>query len=217
MREAAIPRDHGSATRLSAAATARLLGGRGRENVLTAEVLLPLGYLPRQAFLGQVLRAAHGAHDAREAVAREIEAAILTLLPDETVLPPTGIVVQPDATLISANTHVLVEAKRIRAASFQAEQLPREYLALLQTAGARTPLLLVILGAPPPVKLIRHSGRVPLHDAVTLHLEAVHNRVEGALLGLAEMTRRLPETLAWITWAEIQQTVEMEARRFCAA
>lgn len=35
-------------------------GGRGLENVLTAEVLLPLSYLPRTAFLGPVLRTARG-------------------------------------------------------------------------------------------------------------------------------------------------------------
>ncbi|MGI8691630.1 MAG: hypothetical protein ACR2JK_01840 [Geodermatophilaceae bacterium] len=132
-----------------------------------------------------MLHAAHGADAAREAVIREIEAAVLTLLPDETLLPPTGIVVQPDATLISPNTHVLVEAKRIRACYFQAEQLPREYLALLLAAEARTPLLLVVLGAPPPVPLRGHRGRLPLLDALTLHLETVHNRVEGAPIDLA--------------------------------
>jgi hypothetical protein len=35
-------------------------GGRGYDNVLTAEVLLALDFLPRQAFLGAVLRVAHG-------------------------------------------------------------------------------------------------------------------------------------------------------------
>lgn len=35
-------------------------GGRGLENVLTAEVLLPLTYLPRGPFLAPVLRSAHG-------------------------------------------------------------------------------------------------------------------------------------------------------------
>ncbi|MCA4135657.1 hypothetical protein [Arthrobacter sp. M4] len=36
-------------------------GGRGDENVLTAEVVLLLPLLPRTAFLGGVLMAAHGA------------------------------------------------------------------------------------------------------------------------------------------------------------
>jgi hypothetical protein len=48
-------------------------GGRGRENVLTAEVLLPLTFLPQEAFLAEVVRSAHGAEQAREAVAGEAE------------------------------------------------------------------------------------------------------------------------------------------------
>jgi hypothetical protein len=41
-------------------------GGRGLENVLTAEVLLPLSYLPRDKFLGAVIRAAHDADVPRD-------------------------------------------------------------------------------------------------------------------------------------------------------
>ena len=40
-------------------------GGRGRENVLTTEVFALLDWLPRQAFLGAVLAAAHGADQIR--------------------------------------------------------------------------------------------------------------------------------------------------------
>lgn len=39
-------------------------GGRGVENVLTAEVLLHLSFLPRTHFLAEVLLAAHGAEKA---------------------------------------------------------------------------------------------------------------------------------------------------------
>lgn len=42
----------------------------------------------------------------------------------------------------------------------------------------------------------------------------MYNRVDGVPLDLDEMTRRLPETLAWITWSEIQQTVACQAGRF---
>jgi hypothetical protein len=35
-------------------------GGRGMENVLTAEVMLGLYYLPRRPFLGEVIRSARG-------------------------------------------------------------------------------------------------------------------------------------------------------------
>lgn len=44
-------------------------GGRGMENVLTAEVLLPVTYLPRGPFLAPVLRGAHGASAAVELAA----------------------------------------------------------------------------------------------------------------------------------------------------
>lgn len=41
-------------------------GGRGYENVLTAEVLGALDFMPRSAFLGAVIAAAHGADVTRE-------------------------------------------------------------------------------------------------------------------------------------------------------
>jgi hypothetical protein len=50
-------------------------GGRGVENVLTAEVLLPLSYLPRDAFLGAVLAGAYGATRPLADLARDIEQA----------------------------------------------------------------------------------------------------------------------------------------------
>jgi hypothetical protein len=47
-------------------------GGLGFENVLTAEALTALDFLPRTDFLGAVLQAAHGAVAARsKAVAEE--------------------------------------------------------------------------------------------------------------------------------------------------
>ncbi len=114
-------------------------GGRGRENVLTAEVLSPLGYLPRDQFLGEVLRSAHGATETCAGAASEIEEAQLTLLPEESLLPGSAVVVQPDATMAMPGHFVLVEAKRIRTASFQPEQLAREYITLLDKAADRVP------------------------------------------------------------------------------
>ncbi|MFQ4149076.1 hypothetical protein AAGW05_10295 [Arthrobacter sp. LAPM80] len=52
-------------------------GGRGRENVLSAEVLLALNFLPREHFLGAVIRAAHGAEAARALLLAEIEDATM--------------------------------------------------------------------------------------------------------------------------------------------
>jgi hypothetical protein len=56
-------------------------GGRGYENVLTAEALQALDFLPRGAFLGAVLDVAHGADTARAKLISEIEEAKFTLLP----------------------------------------------------------------------------------------------------------------------------------------
>ncbi|MGI9017077.1 MAG: hypothetical protein ACR2HR_08240 [Euzebya sp.] len=97
-------------------------GGRGHENVLTAEVLLPLTYLPRAEFLGEVFRCANGADEARRRVADELEHAEIVFLPDQSQLGPDGPGVQPDGMIVSQTCHVLVEAKAMKG-SFQPEQL----------------------------------------------------------------------------------------------
>jgi len=56
-------------------------GGRYLENVLTAEVLQALDFLPRNAFLAQIFRAASGADLARERHAAAAEDATVTVLP----------------------------------------------------------------------------------------------------------------------------------------
>ena len=56
-------------------------GGRGKENVLTAEVFYPLHFLPRAVFLGEIIAAAHGANRARARVIAEVEAATFSPFP----------------------------------------------------------------------------------------------------------------------------------------
>ena len=58
-------------------------GGQGRENVLTAEVLVGLDFLPRTQFLGAVIRAAHGADTARNQLAAEAEDLQMNFLPGD--------------------------------------------------------------------------------------------------------------------------------------
>lgn len=121
-------------------------GGLGFENVLTAEALTALDFLPRTDFLGAVLEAAHGAAAARTKAVAEIEQAEVTLFPEQLVLRPNAptnqkLVVQPDGSVISTGSYVMIEAKRIRASTFQPEQLAREYVALMREAQGRTPLL----------------------------------------------------------------------------
>lgn len=107
-------------------------GGRGKENVLTVEALTPLDYLPRQSFLGQILREAHGADQARTRVASEIEQAHISMLPGDIYLGQSEVNLQPDAIIVGPSSYVLIEAKRIRRSSFQENQLAREFVAVLQ-------------------------------------------------------------------------------------
>jgi hypothetical protein len=84
--------------------------------VTWAEVLTALDYLPRDAYLTNVLRHAHGTSAAAEHAAAEAEAAEIVFLPEEIALKPADrsgsqLIVQPDAAITSPNTVVLLEAK----------------------------------------------------------------------------------------------------------
>jgi hypothetical protein len=182
-------------------------GGRGLENVLTTEVFMLLDFLPRDLFLGPVIAAATGADSVRERIASEAEDADVQLLPGDITLRPAGIKVQPDATVTTSSCSVLVEAKRIKSSAFQSEQLAREYLALLQECNARKPLLLLVLGGPPPVS-IRGQGRVSPHEAIANQLPILLDRLGKEPEEAIALTDVLPERLAWITWAQISKVVE---------
>jgi len=186
-------------------------GGLGFENVLTAEVLTVLDYLPRTAFLGAVIAGATGAAEARQRVVEEIEMAELTLLPDDLSIPrheAGAVVVQPDGVLVSPSCYVLIEAKRIRRSSFQAEQLAREYAAVLQEARGRTPLLLLVLGAPPPVS-VAGGGRLSVEEAVARHLAKFSPPAE-----LPRLLDELGSVVAWTTWDQLREVVESQAVAF---
>ncbi|WP_404387425.1 hypothetical protein [Humibacillus xanthopallidus] len=187
-------------------------GGLGMENVLTTEVLSPLSYLPRQHFLGEVLRSAHGAEAAMAAVITEIEDAEIFILPPELTLQPGALNVQPDAVIESTGVYVLVEAKRIRRASFQPEQLAREYLTVLREAGDRVPALLLILGAPPPVTVKQHGLR-DIRDAISERLPWLLTRT-GADEDVEELVEQIPQVVSWITWAEIDEIVRRQVAGF---
>lgn len=188
-------------------------GGRGRENVLTAEVLWPLSCLPREAFLAEILRQAHGAEGACSHAANDLEEAEVTLLPDQTELGPGRLVVQPDATVVSSATYTLIEAKRIRRSSFQFDQLAREVVALLAAAGNRSPLLLLLLGSPPPVA-VAGRGRLSLEAAIAGSLDQVLAVTPEVGLSVDAVMDRLPETVAWTTWGEIADVTRRQAELF---
>ncbi|MFJ1761421.1 hypothetical protein ACIOD2_13950 [Amycolatopsis sp. NPDC088138] len=190
-------------------------GGRGKENVLTAEVLTALDYLPRDAYLANVLRHAHGPSAAAELAAAEAEAAEIIFLPEEIALNPAAksgsqLIVQPDATITSPSTVVLLEAKAIRAGTFGPEQLAREYLAVTAMAGRRTPLLLLVLGTPPPVKIRGGRVRLDVTDAILANLEDIYRRAAPHPWSLGELRQRVAACYAWLTWTELAELVIAE-------
>lgn len=184
------------------------LGGLGRENVLTVEVLQALDFLPRDAFLGKALRAAHGADASRRHVALDVENLNMDLLPGDLECPEFQIRAQPDALMTSAQSYVFVEAKRIRPASFQPEQLARELLLTIHHAEGRAPILLLILGAPPPVTVKGH-GKLSLADAVSIGLASIGQRL-GTTIGVPD----LEALIAYVTWAEISDLIARAAETY---
>jgi hypothetical protein len=108
----------------------------------------------------------------------------------------------------------MVEAKRIRTAAFPPQQLAREYLALTRTAGDRSPLLLLVLGAAPPL-LVTGAGRMSIEDSIRQHLPALH-AVSGHPVPLADLTARISEVCAWITWGELADVVTARQAGFVA-
>lgn len=194
-------------------------GGRGYENVLTAETLQGLDFLPRKSFLGNILAAAHGADAARGSLISDIEEARFTLLPGNQPLASSGdrhqtqLCVQPDGIIESPSTYTILEAKRIRSSSFQPEQLAREYVLALRDAGSRIPILLLIIGSAPPIRVAKH-GKLSLQEAISLYLESVLARAENHCLTPEHARRVVGDVVCWITWHEIAETVQAQREAF---
>ncbi len=195
-------------------------GGRGRENVLTSEALQILDFLPRRDFLGEVVQAMHGASSARERLISEMESAELEVLPPEISLASSATtrkakaIVQPDGHLSSESVYCLIEAKRIRSSSFQTHQLAREVVAAIQQAGNRTPLVALLLGNEPPVR-VRSHGLLSIEEAVELRLaHVIEHEAEDFDLDSDQVRDRLSETVCWITWHEIGEVIAMQASAF---
>ncbi len=195
-------------------------GGRGYENVLTAEVFQALDYLPRAAFLGRVVRSAEGgASEALGLLADQIEQASISILPQDLVLAhnaSTGkasYTVQPDGIIVTPDVYCLVEAKRIRRSGFQPDQLARELLAALQGAGQRLPLLLLVLPVPPPVS-VRSHGRLEIHEAVANWLEPVLARADYDFPPLADIVNLIDSTVAFTTWSAVAECVTAALEEF---
>ena len=108
--------------------------------------------------------------------------------------------VQPDARLESDRAAVWVEAKRIGRSSFQEHQLARTLAALLSHARDRTPLLLLVLGAPPPVQ-VQRLGKVGVAEAVDHSLPHLGPAVDR------RRARDAAESVCWITWDGIDAAI----------
>jgi len=188
-------------------------GGRGFENVLSAEVLQALDFLPRAAFLGSVVEALHdGAATARQMLKDEAEKAEFLVLPGEMYLQAEDIPkveIQPDAIITTPNVYCLVEAKRIRSSSFQPRQLAREFVMARRHADGRHPLLLLLLSSPPPVR-VQGRRKLSIRDAILTALPEVFHvgRDISALESLIE------ETVCWLTWAELAEQIQVAKRSF---
>jgi hypothetical protein len=195
-------------------------GGPGLENVLTVEVFQALDFLPRKEFLGCIIRSAEGGSpDTRRILAEQVEDLTVSLLPGDINLaedPPKGkgrFNLQPDGILQSPLVYCMLEAKRIKRGAFMPEQLAREFLAVVQEAGNRNGLLLLVLPAPPPVHVKRH-GRFTLHDAVALCLPRVVERIEGQFPNMNELCSIIDSTLAYTTWPRIEEEVVDALKEF---
>lgn len=103
---------------------------------------------------------------------------------------------QPDATVTTATTLCFVEAKRLRAASFQRPQMARTLLALQHAAAGRTALLLLVVASPPPVA-VAGLGRLSIEAAIDVGIEDFPSPDADAIRALAATS------VAWITWDEI--------------
>ena len=175
-------------------------GGLGLENVVTTEVFQALDFLPRQAFRGRVLASAAGAP--LVLAQADIEQAVVDLLPGDLTHPDLDIRAQPDVRIDSPTAFVLVEAKRLRRSSFQADQLAKELILTAEHARDRHPVLLLVLGEPPPIRVQGH-GTLSIEDAVRVGQEQISARHGRQVAAPNPM-----DTVAWTTWAEIGAQVE---------
>lgn len=78
-------------------------------------------------------------------------------------------------------------------------------------ASERTPLLLLILGSPPPVP-VAGGGALSIHDAITRFLPGVHQFAVDHPLILDDLGARIADVCAWTTWHDLAATVTAQHR-----
>jgi len=194
-------------------------GGRGLENVLTAETILALDLLPRSWFLGGIFKNLNGtAQQVKENLVAEAENLNITFLSDHIYLDRSashekGIAVDADVVLTSDKIYAFIEAKRIRENRFQVEQLAREYLVLTRDAFDRTPAFILFLSRNPPIKVDK-LGYVEPREAILKTIDEVYKKVDKHPVTLDKLKQNIDATLLWISWQEIANIVEKQISDF---
>ena len=69
----------------------------------------------------------------------------------------------------------------------------------------RAPVLLLILGSPPPVT-VKKQGLRDIAEAIREHLQEVLDKTGGDA-HLDDLVKRIPEVVSWIPWAELDAVV----------
>jgi hypothetical protein len=183
-------------------------------------VFQALDFVPRKHFLGAVIESVNGLEEAcKKQLSDLVENAHIRILSHEYYLCPSRkayqdkVAVQPDVLIETLNTLVLVEAKRIRPSSFQREQLARELVVLAQQCGEKTPILLLVLGEAPPVKVER-VGRVGVSEAVRARLRGVFDRTENVIQSWERIDAMVDGAIGWVTWRGIAETIKAQLTTF---
>jgi len=196
-------------------------GGNGYENVLTTEVFQALDFLPRLSFLGEIINGLEGSisNQLKTVFVKDIENADFTLLPGNIYLRPSedthadGIGVQPDGIIESSNVYCLLEAKRIKNGQFIPHQLAREFTIVTREAIGRQPLLMLVLGEEPPIRVTGH-GRMSVKESILAYLAPVLEQTENHPYNFEQMADMIDSSVAWITWDRINEIVKRQFDSF---
>lgn len=197
-------------------------GGRGIEEVLTAEVFQALEFLPRYPFIEEVAKHITRLGEDQSPFIKldELESAKFEVSPGGGLsLRPSAethqqrIEVQFDALITTNRSNIYVEAKRIGRSSFQEEQLARTFLIALRESNKRLGKVLLILADPPPV-LIKKQGRKSIEDGILHNLDSVYLKTEGITRTLEEVQSKISSTVAYITWQDISRAIEAAYVRY---
>ncbi|GAA2501940.1 hypothetical protein [Terrabacter carboxydivorans] len=138
----------------------------------------------------------------------DIEQVTVDLLPGDLARPDLELRAQPDVLIDSAETFVFVEAKRLRRSSFQADQLAKELLLAAEHGQGRNPVLLLVLSAPPPIRVQGH-GTLTIEEAVLLGQQLISAR-RGRQVGVPNAL----DSVAWTTWGDIGRAVAAAAQDY---